>query len=106
MEFWFSKKFDNYSLLQAVGAQDFRVSGVYKLKAKKTHPVDLRHSTGSRPGAEVDWECTIKANETTSPSWHGKYSQWLIPKFSDIEEGSYLMPEHVEKLQIGSDITE
>ncbi len=54
MEFWFSKKFDNYSLLQAVGAQDFRVSGVYKLKAKKTYPVDLGHSTGSRPGGEVD----------------------------------------------------
>ncbi len=54
IEFWFSKKFDNYSLLQAVRAQDFRVSGVYKLKLKKMHPVDLGHSTGSRPGGEVD----------------------------------------------------
>ncbi len=48
----------------------------------------------------------IKANETTSPSWHRKYGQWLILKFSDIEEGSRLTPECVEKLQIGSDIME
>ncbi len=54
MEFQFSKKFDNYSLLQVVGAQDFRVLGVYKPKAKKTCPVDLGHLTGSRPGGEVD----------------------------------------------------
>ncbi len=47
IEFCFSKKFDGYSLFQSVRVQDFRVSGVYKLKVKKTHPVDRRHSTGS-----------------------------------------------------------
>ncbi len=75
MEFWFSKKFDNYSLLQVVRVQNFRVSGVYKPKAKKTRSVDLGHSMGSPPGGEVDWECMIKANKTTSPSWHRKYGQ-------------------------------
>ncbi len=30
----------------------------------------------------------------------------MIPKFSDIEEGSRLTPERAEKLRIGSDITE
>ncbi len=30
----------------------------------------------------------------------------MIPKFSNIEEGSCLIPEYVEKLQIGSDIME
>ncbi len=53
-EFHFSRKFDGYSLFQLVRVQDFRVSGVYKPKVKKTCPVDLRHSTGSRPGREVD----------------------------------------------------
>ncbi len=43
LEFQFSKKFDNYSLLQSVRVLDFRVLEVYKLKVKKTHPVDLRH---------------------------------------------------------------
>ncbi len=75
MEFHFSKKFDGYLLFQLVRVQDFRVLGVYKPKAKKMHPVDLRYSTGSRPGGEVDWEYIIKANETPSPSWHGKYGQ-------------------------------
>ncbi len=106
MEFQFSKKFDGYSLFQSVETQDFRVLGVYKLKVKKTYLVDLGHSMGSQLGREVDWEYTIKANETTSLSWYGKYSQWLIPKFSDIEEGSHLMLEHIEKLQIESDIIE
>ncbi len=47
VEFQFSKKFDSYTLFQLVRTQDFRVSGVYKPKAKKTCPVDLGHSMGS-----------------------------------------------------------
>ncbi len=47
IEFHFSKKFDGYLLFQLVRVQDFRVSGVYKLKVKKIYPVDLGHSTGS-----------------------------------------------------------
>ncbi len=46
----------------------------------------------------------IKANKTISPSWYRKYSQWLIPKFSNIKEGLHLMPEHAEKLQIRSNV--
>ncbi len=47
IEFYFSKKFDGYSLFQSVRVQDFRVLEVYKPKVKKTCPVDLRHSIGS-----------------------------------------------------------
>ncbi len=47
IEFYFSKKFDSYSLCRSVRAYNFRVLGIYKLKVKKTHLVDLGHSMGS-----------------------------------------------------------
>ena len=34
----------------------------------------------------------------------GTYAGWLIPKFSDIEQGSRLTKEHIKKLKVGSDL--
>jgi hypothetical protein len=84
-------------------SEEFRVYTIYKRKADKVRPVDHGVSDGSKPGRVIDWvERSKKLDIAYEP---GLYSEWLIPKFSDIERGSRLTKERVSKLIVGSDLT-
>ena len=72
---------------------------MYKRKAEKVRPVDLGESDGNKPGGVLDW--VAKSKEMDIKSHDEKYPEWLIPKFSDIERGSRLTKEQLEKLIIG-----
>lgn len=104
----FSRRFDSYSIAQAPknGWPAVRVYGVYKPKSRKVQPVDSSYSTGETPGGLVDWRRTIELQDKEIPKVEGKYSEWLIPKFSEIERGSRLTPDRIEGMLIGSMLTE
>ena len=82
----------------------FRVCTVRKKKADKVRPVDLGVSDGSKPGGILDWVEKSKLTDVVHDE-KGEYSEWLIPKFSDIEKGSRLTEERAVKLVIGEGLT-
>ena len=85
------------------GPLEFSVATAYKRKAQKVRPVNPNRTDGRKPGEVLDWVERSKLSDVISTP--GKYSQWLIPKFSDIERGSRLTRERVEALIIGKDLT-
>jgi hypothetical protein len=94
-----SRVSDRFSLYLGL-PREFRVSTMYKRKADKVRPVDCGKSDGDKPGG-VNWvEISKRTDEPT-----GKYSKWLIPKFSDIERGSRLTEERISKLKVGTGLT-
>jgi len=90
------------------GLSDFfngtwEVSTLYKKKADKVKPVDLPHPGGMKPEGTKNWRMRAISKEFYQP---GKYSGWIIPKFSSIKRGSRLTPERLEKLRVGKGMTE
>jgi hypothetical protein len=88
-----------------VGEDFFAVFGAkYKKVSEKVKPVDLG-TGGNKPGGIPDWVEKSKERDVYHEPL-GKYSQWLIPKFSAIEKEDRLTPERISKLKIGSNITQ
>ena len=78
------------------------VSTLYKKKADKVKPVNLPHKGGLKPEGREDWRKRAMAKEVYVP---GKYSGWIIPKFSAIRKGTRLTSERIEKLNVGKNLT-
>ena len=74
----------------------------YKTKAKKVRPVDPSGTDGSKPGGCLDWFEKSKASDV--PSRLGRYSDWITPKFSDIQKGSRLIEERIKDLIVGDSL--
>ena len=56
------------------------------------------HEGGSRPSGKGNWRVEAISKECYKPG--GAYEGWLIPKFSDIEDGSRLTEEHMKSLRL------
>src|SRR5580700_9403776 len=94
---------DGFSLFSGP-LQEFRIHTLYKRKADKVKPVDCGKSDGDNPGGMSNWvEISKRSDVYNEPT--GKYSKWLIPKFSDIERGSRLTEERISKLKVGTGLT-
>lgn len=67
-----------------------RVFMAYKKKAREVRPVDSDISNGDTSGGREDWKArAIKEEQKCGKDQPvGKYDDWLIPKFLDIERGS------------------
>ena len=98
-----SRVFDDISLCRSPYSGQrslrFQVATAYKTKAKKVRPVDPSGTDGSKPGGCLDWFEKSKASDV--PSRLGRYSDWITPKFSDIQKGSRLTEERIKDLVVG-----
>jgi hypothetical protein len=102
-EYRLSRVSDGFSLCSSL-PREFKVSTMYKRKADKVRPVDCGKSDGDNPGGVMNWvEISKRSDVYHEPM--GKYSKWLIPKFSDIERGSRLTEERISKLKMGTGLT-
>jgi len=105
-EYRMSSRFGFYSMIRDRQAiQGVRIYGMYKPKAKKVRPVDSSETTGNAPVGIRDWQEAVKATETPVVNTKGQFSEWIIPKFSDIERGSRLTPERVKTMKVGDMLT-
>jgi hypothetical protein len=75
----------------------FRVSTAYKTKANKVWLVDSSKMDSSKPGGQLDWLEQSKLDDVPCQD-SGQYSDWIIPKFSDIPKGSQLTKEQIKNL--------
>jgi hypothetical protein len=102
-----SRIFDDVSLCQNpyFGRRTlrFQVATAYKTKANKVRPVDPGETDGSKPGGCLDWLERSKADDVPSRN-SGQYSDWVTPKFSDIQKGSRLTEERIEDLVVGGSL--
>jgi len=73
---------------------------LYKCKKDKIRPANQQHTGGIKPEGSENWKKLLIG----LPCPENKKYPWLIPKFSDIERGSRLTPERIEKLKIGKGI--
>jgi len=73
---------------------------LYKGKKDKIRPANQQHTGGIKPEGRDNWKKLLLG--LLCPE-NQKYP-WLIPRFSDIERGSRLTPERIEKLKIEKDI--
>ena len=73
----------------------------YKKKADKVKPVDLPHKGGLKPEGKEDWRQRAIVKEVYTL---GKYSWWIIPKFSTIKKGTRLTTERIEKLNMAKNL--
>ena len=78
----------------------FAIARIYKKKADKVKPVDPNGTDGSKLGGILDWVERSRARDIV-PSEVGRYTEWLIPKFSDISRGSRLTKERADGLLVG-----
>jgi hypothetical protein len=78
------------------------VATAYKKKADKVRPVDPGETDGSKPGGCLDWLEKSKADDV--PCQLGPYSDWITPKFSDIQKGSRLTEERIKDLIVGDSL--
>jgi hypothetical protein len=105
-EYRLSKIFDDVSLCQSPYSRQripwFYVATAYKTKANKVRPVDPGETDGSKPGGTLDWFERSKADDI--PSQPGLYSDWITPKFSDIQRGSRLTDERIKSLIVGDSL--
>jgi len=69
---------------------------VYKRKKDKIRPASQQHTGGIKPEGSENWKKLLIGLQYPE----NKKYLWLIPKFSDIERGSRLTPERIEKLKI------
>jgi len=74
---------------------------LYKCKKDKIRPANQQHTGGIKSEGSENWKKLLIG----LPCPENKKYPWLIPKFSDIERGSRLTPERIEKLKIGKGIT-
>src|SRR5438045_4389827 len=101
-EYRLSRTVDEFSMLSK--AYVVKVGTLHKRKDDKVRPVDLGVSDGSKPGGILDWVEKSKLTDVVHGE-RGEYSNWLIPKFSDIEKGSRLTEERATKLLVGEGLT-
>ena len=98
-----SKIVDEFTLVSKTISK-YKVSTVYKRKADKVQLVDPSGTDGSKPRGILDWvEKSKKTNVKHLVA--RKYAKWLIPKFSNIEKGSRLTKERLDKLIIRKELT-
>jgi len=74
---------------------------LYKGKKHKICPANQQHTGGIKLEESENWKKLLIG----LPCPENKKYPLLIPKFSDIERGSRLTPERIEKLKIGKGIT-
>ena len=55
-----------------------------------------------KPEGVMNWRAKAISKKEYQP---GKYTGWIIPKFSSIKRGSRLTPERKEKLRVGKNMT-
>jgi|SRR5438045_861833 len=101
-EYRLSRTVDEFSMLSKPYV--VKVGTLRKRKADKVRPVDLGVSDGSKPGSILDWVEKSKLTDVVHGE-KGKYSNWLILKFSDIKKGSRLTEECAAKLLVGEGLT-
>jgi hypothetical protein len=102
-----SRIFDDVSLRQSPYSGRpqiplFQVATAYKKKADKVRPVDPGETDGSKPRGCLDWLEKSKADDV--PCQLGSYSDWITPKFSDIQKGSRLTEERIKDLIVGDSL--
>ena len=105
--------FSDFSIFQCLRSPGRECSGrfgqsgealtLYKKKADKVRPVSRPHKGGLRPGGKGNWHAEAISKGRYKPS--GAYAGWIIPKFSDIERGSWLTEEHIKRLKVGSELS-
>ena len=76
---------------------------LYKKKADKVRPVSRLHEGGLRPGGKGNWY--VEAISKEYYKLGSAYAGWLIPKFSDIEQGLQLTEKRIKKLKVGSNLS-
>jgi hypothetical protein len=74
----------------------------YKMKANKVRLVDLRETNSFKLGGTLNWFERLKADDI--PSQPGLYSDWITPKFLDIQRGSHLTDERIKSLIVGDSL--
>ena len=81
-------------------ASQVSVRTKYKPKDKKIKPV--KAGDGTTPGGLTNWKqrAIDRAKTAGQGKPTGPYDRWLIPKFSDVSQGSRLTPERLEKMLI------
>ena len=75
---------------------------LYKRKGKKVLPADVGYDNGEKPKGDAEWR--IKRKEKDCYEAGGRFSQFIISKFSKIERGSRLKPNRIARMRIGTDL--
>jgi hypothetical protein len=76
---------------------------LYKRKGLKVQPVDEAHAGGKRPAGDADWRQRRIEREISQNA--GRYSGYIVPKFSTIQRGSRLTSARIAKMEIGKSLT-
>jgi hypothetical protein len=101
-----SLRFDAYSFTQQRSLPPaVSVNGLYKPVSRKVRPMDSSESTGLAPGGLDNWKEVLEEREGVGVPGVGRFSQWLIPKFSHIIPGSRLTKDRKKALKIGPGLT-
>ena len=75
----------------------------YKTKANKVRLVDPGETDGSKPRGCLDWLERSKIDDVLCLESR-LYSDWITPKFSDVQKGSRLTDERIKDLVVGDSL--
>ena len=83
---------------------------LYKTKDKKVQPVDLEAGTGETPRGDRNWKSrriaqVIQKVRSINDKEKGPYSQWIVPRFTNLPVKVRLTQERKERINVGKLLT-